>query len=56
MARGSLFETVTLLEIFFKQQWITKGKFLELKETGKEIAKMLNSLINSIKNSQTISH
>ena len=56
VARGSLYETVTLLEIFFKQQWITKDKFLELKETGKEIAKMLNSLINSIKDSQAMSH
>ena len=56
VARGSLYETVTLLEIFFKQQWITKDKFLEFKETGKEIAKMLNSLIKSIKDSQTLSH
>jgi four helix bundle protein len=52
VARGSLYETVTLLEIFLKQQWITKDKFLELKETGREIAKMLNSLIKSIKNSK----
>ncbi len=52
VARGSLYETVTLLEIFLKQQWITKDRFLELKETGKEIAKMLNSLIKSIKNSK----
>ena len=56
VARGSLYETVTLLEIFFKQQWIAKDKFLELKETGKEIAKMLNSLINSIKNSRAMSY
>ena len=52
VARGSLYETVTLMEIFLKQQWITKDKFLELKETGKEIAKMLNSLMKSIKNSK----
>jgi four helix bundle protein len=51
IARGSLYETMTLLEIFLRQDWISKGKFLELKEKGKEVAKMLNSLINSIKRS-----
>jgi four helix bundle protein len=49
VARGSLYETVTLLEIFLKQNWISESKFKELKEKGKEIAKMLNALINSIK-------
>ena len=49
VARGSLYETITLLEIFSIQNWITKDKFVELKERGKEVAKMLNALINSIK-------
>ena len=49
IARGSLYETVTLLDIFLKQNWISKNEFVELKERGKEIAKMLNALINSIK-------
>jgi len=49
VARGSLYETITLLEIFTRQNWITKDKFLELKERGKELAKVLNALINSIK-------
>jgi len=49
VARGSLYETITLLEIFTRQNWITKDKFLELKGRGKELAKMLNALINSIK-------
>ena len=49
IARGSLYETITLLEIFLKQNWITKDKFMELKERGKEIAKMLNGLAKSIK-------
>jgi len=51
IARGSLYETLTLLEIFLRQNWISKDKFAELKERGKEIAKMLNALINSIKGS-----
>ena len=49
VARGSLYESITLLEIFLRQNWISKDKFMELKEKGKEIAKMLNALINSIK-------
>jgi len=49
IARGSLYETITLLEIFLKQNWIKRDKFMELEERGREIAKMLNALINSIK-------
>ncbi len=49
IARGSLYETITLLEIFLKQNWISRDKFTELKEKGKEIAKMLNALVKSIK-------
>ena len=56
VARGSLYETVTLLEIFLKQGWISPGKFIKLKDEGVGIAKMLNSLIKSIKDSQTMSH
>jgi four helix bundle protein len=49
IARGSLYESITLLEIFLKQNWISKDSFLDLKERGKEIAKMLNGLAKSIK-------
>ncbi len=49
IARGSLYETLTLLEIFVKQNWITGDKFTALKEGARQIAKMLNALINSIK-------
>ena len=49
IARGSLYETITLLEICAGQNWLDKKEFLELKEKGKEIAKMLNSLAGSIK-------
>ena len=56
VARGSLYEAVTLLEIFLKQGWTSKDKFTKLKDEAKEIAKMLNSLINSIKNSRAMNH
>jgi len=49
IARGSLYETITLLEIFLRQRWINKDTFIDLKIKGMGIAKMLNALINSIK-------
>lgn len=52
IARGSLYETMTLLEIFFKRQWIPQEEFVAVKNETREIAKMLNSFITSIKKSQ----
>ncbi len=49
IARGSLYETTTLLEILHRQGWIELTLFRKLKTDATEIAKMLNSLINSIK-------
>jgi four helix bundle protein len=49
IARGSLYETITLLEIFYRQEWIESTLFRKLKTDSTEIAKMLNSLISSIK-------
>ncbi|MCC5929237.1 MAG: four helix bundle protein [Cyclobacteriaceae bacterium] len=51
IARGSLFETVTLLHIFAEMKWIDKNIQLELEQKAKELAKMLNGLINSVKKS-----
>jgi len=47
-SRGSLYETLTLLEIFHMRGWIESDPFRELENQGTEIAKMLNGLINSI--------
>ena len=52
IARGSLYETMTILEIFFKRQWIPQEEFIAVKNETREIAKMLNSFITSIKKSQ----
>jgi four helix bundle protein len=49
IARGSLFETVSLLILIRRLVWISENKLLELKLSGEEIAKMLNSLIKSVK-------
>ncbi len=52
IARGSLYETMTLLEIFLKRQWIPQEEFTDIKKETREIAKMLNAFINSVKRSQ----
>ena len=53
IARGSLFETVTLLNIFEKMNWIDKNDLNDLENQAKEIGRMLNALITSIKNTNT---
>ena len=52
ISRGSLYETMTLLEIFKKLNWLNDDISLELKYEAEVIAKMLNALIASIRNQQ----
>ena len=52
IARGSLYETMTLLEIFKRKDWISAEKFSSLKSEGIEIASMIKGLINSLYKSQ----
>ena len=52
IARGSLYETVTLLEIFKLRNWVGPDQFSVLEEKSIEIAKMLNSLINALKSDE----
>jgi four helix bundle protein len=49
IARGSLYETITLLIIFRRKKWITKDRYIALENSGKEIASMLMGLIKSLK-------
>ena len=51
ISRGSLFETVALLILFNKRQWIEEGEFKRLKNNASRLGKRISSLINSIKNS-----
>lgn len=46
IARGSLFETVTLLNLLERKSLITRDQLNELETQGLEITKMLNSLIS----------
>ncbi|HAF61774.1 MAG TPA: four helix bundle protein [Anaerolineaceae bacterium] len=48
IARGSLYETLTLLEIFKLRSWITNDQYVEFEQKSNEIAKMINSLISVI--------
>ena len=52
IARGSLYETMTLLEIFKRKCWISEENFYSLKTEGIEIASMIKGLINSIKRTE----
>ena len=49
IARGSLFEVITLLIILEKVGWITKEKVLDFQVMAEEITKMINALIKSMK-------
>lgn len=49
IARGSLYETITLLTIFEKRNWIKKEDLEGLLEKAEELARMIMGLVNSIK-------
>ena len=48
VARGSLYETMTLLEILRRLKWIPDESVDEIAKQGKEIASMTKGLINSL--------
>ncbi len=49
IARGSLFETITLVEIFRERKWIADSQYIHIKDRGDEVGKMISGLINSIR-------
>ena len=49
VARGSLYETVTRLQIFKKLKWLNENSYNRLYSEAEEINKMLSGLIRSIK-------
>ena len=51
IARGSLFELITLLIIFNRRGWLKTPVFNDIKKNGSEIGKMLTSLAASVKES-----
>ncbi len=51
IARGSLYETMTFLEIFKRVSWISESNIIPLRKEAISIASMIKGLINSIKKS-----
>ena len=49
IARGSLFEVVTLLTILHRVGWIDEERMMKFQALALEITKMLNSLIKSMR-------
>ncbi len=48
IARGSLYETISLLNVFSKRSWISEVQLKNLETQGLEIVSMLKGLINAI--------
>lgn len=48
-AKGSLFETVSLLNVCHRRNWVTTEELAHYEQEGQEIGKMLSGLINSIR-------
>jgi four helix bundle protein len=48
IARGSIYETLTLLEIFLRKGWIQEEAYLKLEQESIEIIRMSKGLINAI--------
>ncbi|MBW2066467.1 MAG: four helix bundle protein [Deltaproteobacteria bacterium] len=49
IAKGSVFETVTLLMVFQNLNWLKAEKVMDFQRKAEGITKMLNSLIKSMK-------
>ena len=49
ISRGSVYETMTLLEIFRRKNWTPTHAYSKLEKIGVEIASMIKGLINSIR-------
>jgi four helix bundle protein len=48
ISRGSLYETMTLLEVFRRKRWVSDNRYSGLESRGIEIVSMIKGLINSI--------
>ena len=49
IARGSLYETITLATVFHKRNWISDDTYQIIENNSFEIASMIKGLINSLK-------
>jgi four helix bundle protein len=51
ISRGSLYEAMTLLEIFRRKGWISNEQYSGLAQAGKEIVSMIIGLIKAVRSS-----
>jgi four helix bundle protein len=51
ISRGSLYEAMTLLEIFRRKGWISNAQYSGLAQAGKEIVSMIIGLIKAVRSS-----
>lgn len=49
IARGSLYETIAMLQILKKKNWLNESHYTKLYSQAEEISRMISGLINSIK-------
>lgn len=49
IARGSIYETITFINIMQELNWLAPNKVQQLEQEGLVLNKMLNSLINKLK-------
>ncbi len=51
IARGSLFEAVTVLEIFRRRKWIAHTDFAALRKDAIQLGRRISSLVNAVRRS-----
>ena len=49
IARGSLYETITMLQIFLKKKWIEETDYQKLYSESEEINKMISGLVKTLR-------
>jgi four helix bundle protein len=49
ISRGSLYETITFMNLMKELSWISEEELISIEREGPELTKMLNSLINKLK-------
>lgn len=48
ISRRSLYEVVTLTEIFYRRKWISHENYIQLEQKAFELASMLKAFINAL--------
>jgi four helix bundle protein len=49
VARGSVFETLTLLNVFHRRRWLSDGEFAGTRADALQLARRISALINAVR-------